>query len=350
MITRNTFFALSLPGLLLTAALSSSAWAQGGFDVITLHEGTKRGTIVEMSKDNIGVEVSGVVTQVEVGDVKRVTFADAPTLLTSAQSSIAAGQLEDALEKLQKIDKGDISRNVVAEEVDYFIAYCKAKLALGGAGDKNEAVTAMRKFAENTGSYHYYEANEITGDLALAVGRPDVAAKFYKNVSAAPWPEYKVRATVLEGNALLAQEKYKEAGAKYQMVIGANLNTPQASRQKEFARLGKAKCLANLDQPAEGVKLCEEIIANSDSRDGELFSRAYNALGACHLAAGNARDALLAYLHVDLLFYQEPSQHAEALYHLIDLWKENNNADRALKARSLLKSRYPGSVWAAKAS
>ena len=334
----------------LVTLSAAAAWAQGGFDVITLYEGSpKRGDIVEMSKDKIGIETSGVTIDVSVGDVKRVTFADAPAMLTSAQASIAGGQLEDAVEKLKKIDKGAIQRTIVADEVDFYLAYCQAKLALAGSGDKNAAVTAMRAFADNSGSYHFYEANELTGDLALAVGRPDVAAVFYKNVSDAPWPEYKVKAAVLEGNALLAQEKYKEAGAKYQMVITANLNTPLATRQKEFASLGKAKCLGKLGSADEGITLCEKIIANSDSRDGELFSRAYNALGACHLAAGNEKDALLAYLHVDLLFYQDPAQHAEALYHLIDLWKTENEADRALKARSLLKSRYPGSVWASKA-
>ena len=282
--------------------------------------------------------------------MKRVTFADAPSLLTSAHASIAGGQLEDALEKLKRIDKGDIQRKIVEDEVDYYLAYCTAKIALAGGGDKAAAVGVMRPFAENTGTYHYYEANEITGGLALALGRADVAATFYKNVSNAPWPEYKVKAAVLEGNALLAQGNFKDAGAKYQMVIGANLNTPLATRQKEFAKLGKAKCLGNLNKAPEGIKICEDIIANGDSRDGELFSRAYNALGACHLAAGNKKDALLAFLHVDLLFYQDPTQHAEALYHLIELWKTENDTNRALKARSLLKTRYPGSVWASKAS
>ncbi len=282
--------------------------------------------------------------------MKRVTFSDAPALLTSAHASIASGQLEDAQEKLGKIDLGDVQRDIVVDEVKYYIAYCTAKLALAGSGDKAAAVNAMRPFAENTGTYHYYEANEITGDLALGIGRADVAANYYKNVGSAPWPEFKVKAAVLEANALLAQENYKDAGAKYQMVIGANLNTPLATRQKELATLGKAKCLAHLGKPADGISDCEKIIANSDSRDGELFARAYNALGACHNAADNKKDALLAYLHVDLLFYQDPAQHAEALYHLIDLWKENNMADRAIKARQLLKTRYPGSVWSAKAS
>jgi hypothetical protein len=133
-------------------------------------------------------------------------------------------------------------------------------------------------------------------------------------------------------------------------VLGTTLNTPVASRQKEFASLGKAKCLADATQPQpdQGVALAEKIIADGDSRDGELFARAYNSLGYCHMKAGRPKDALLAYLHVDLMFYQDPSQHAEALYHLQTLWRDVNKADKALRARSLLKERYAGSVWASK--
>lgn len=341
---------LSATGLLLL--LAANGWAQGDFDRVYLYEGPlKSGTIVEMSKDEIGVEVSGgVVTKAKVGNVKRVMFADAPPMLTSALAAISSGQLEDALEKLQKIEKSDIQRKVVADEVDFYIAYCMAKLALAGGGDKAAAASKMIVFAQDAGNYHYYEANEITGDLALGLGHAEDAAKFYKNVSSAPWPEYKVRAAVLEGNAMLGQEKYAEARDQYDKVIRANLNTTQARRQKEFAALGKAKCLGKLGDSAEGIKLCEKTITNGDSRDYELFSRAYNALGACYLAAGKSKDALLAYLHVDLLFYQDPAQHAEALYYLIDLWRTDNKTERSIKARALLRDRYPGSVWAGKAS
>jgi hypothetical protein len=118
---------------------------------------------------------------------------------------------------------------------------------------------------------------------------------------------------------------------------------------KEFAALGRAVCLSEAGKPDEGVAEAEKIITNGDSRDGELFARAYNALGYCHLKAGRTKDALLAYLHVDLMFYQDPAQHAEALYFLRGLWKDVDKTEQSLKARTLLKQRYPGSVWASKA-
>lgn len=341
---RKCFLAAALLPLFTAATFAQS------FDVVVLQEGSpKRGNIVETNKDYIGLEVTGVTSQIEVVNVKRVVFATAPSQLSSAQTSIAAGQLEDALEKLQQVDLGDVQSNIVAEEVKYYIAYCASKLALAGGGDKNTAAQLMGAFAKNTGTYHYYEANEIMGELAVSSGRPDAAANFFRKVGEAPWPDYKMKAAVLEGQALIAQEEYRDAYTKFQQVLDSSMNTPVATRMKEFATLGKAKCMAAAMKPEEGVKLAQQIIANGDSRDGELFARAYNALGFCHVMAKQPKDALLAYLHVDLMFYQDPSQHAEALYHLISLWKEVNETERALKARTLLKQRYPGSIWSSKA-
>jgi tetratricopeptide (TPR) repeat protein len=344
--TRTSLFAFAL------AAMSAGvALGQGSFDVIVTLEGApKRGTITEMSKDSVGLEVSGgVVSKVELNNIKRVTFSDSPPQLSSALTSITGGQLEDALEKLKQIEKDNVQRDIVWQDVEYYKAYCLAKLALSGGGDKTAAGKAMGDFAKNEGSYHYYEANELMGDLANSLGKPDIAATFYGKVGGAPWPDYKMKAAVLEGQALVAQGNYKDAYQKFQQVVGATLNTPVATRMKEFAALGRAMCLSEAGKADEGVTEIEKIIANGDSRDGELFARAYNALGYCHLKAGRTKDALLAYLHVDLMFYQDPAQHAEALYYLRGLWKDIDKTEQSLKARTLLKQRYPGSVWASKA-
>lgn len=333
----------------IAAVIGSVAAAQDGFDVIVLQEGApKRGQIVEMSKDSISIEANGVRSAVELNNVKRLAFSDEPTQLRTARTSIDNGQLEDALEKLEQINKENVPRDIVEQEVDFYKAYCASKLALVGTGDKLAAGRLIGKFAENSGSYHYYQANEIMGDLAAALNRPDSAATYYRKVAAAPWPDYKMRAAVLEGQALIDQNEYAEAEKRFDYVLAQTVNTPVATRQKEFANLGKAICVAQGGQPDAGVQTLEKIIANGDSRDGELFARTYNALGRCHALAKRPKDALLAYLHVDLLFYQDSAQHAEALYHLWQLWGAMQQEDRALKSRSLLRQRYPGSRWSSK--
>ena len=117
--------------------------------------------------------------------------------------------------------------------------------------------------------------------------------------------------------------------------------------EKLLAQAGKASCLAGTGSPDEGIKTAEDIIAkNSPENNAELFGRTYNALGACYLKLKKPQDALMAYLHTDVLFYSNPEVHAEALYNLSKLWLALKKQDRADSARNLLTDRYAGSVWA----
>lgn len=129
-------------------------------------------------------------------------------------------------------------------------------------------------------------------------------------------------------------------------MIGQPSDLPETKRQKLLAEVGKARCLAETSSPDEGIKLLEKVIGENEPSDTELFGRAYNALGDCLLKAGKQKDALMAYLHVDVLFYSDPEIHAESLYHLSRLWAAIKKPDCAASARNLLEQRYSGSVWA----
>ncbi|MFI4876357.1 MAG: tol-pal system YbgF family protein, partial [Blastopirellula sp. JB062] len=118
------------------------------------------------------------------------------------------------------------------------------------------------------------------------------------------------------------------------------------ARQKDFATVGKAICLAEQGKPADGVKLIQPVLERANPKDADLFSAAYNALGRCYLKEGKPKDALLAFLHTDILFYGNPEMHAEALYYMSKLWKEVNDPDKGVAAYELLRSRYAGSRWA----
>ena len=67
--------------------------------------------------------------------------------------------------------------------------------------------------------------------------------------------------------------------------------------------------------------MIEQMIQDTDPEQKELQARAYNALGNCYEQAGRTKDALLAFLHVDVLYGTVPDAHAEALSHLIPLWE-----------------------------
>lgn len=306
-----------------------------------------RGRISAISPTQIVLNATGVDRTFEVKDIRKVTFSDEPAELRTARDRVEAGQFEDALGDLNKIDATNLGA-AVKQDVEFYKAVCMAKLALTAGGDKAAAGKQMNAFiTTNPNSFHYFEAVEMVGDLLMAVGNYAVAATYYSKLSAAPWPDYKMKAAVLEANSLAAAGKYAEALPKYQEIINSGLNTPEALVQKNHARVGSGVCFAATGQHEQGIALIEDLIAKNDPNDMALFGRAYNALGACYQKSGKPKDALLAYLHTDVLFYGDPEAHAEALFNLAKLWAEVNKSDRAVRARSILQSQYPGSRWAA---
>ncbi|MBW3600351.1 MAG: tetratricopeptide repeat protein [Planctomycetes bacterium] len=336
------------PSLLIAFAVLAPQAALAQLDQVFGSRGTAtRGSIIGTSPAEITLQSGGSEQKFPVNEVRRVTFDGEPNELGRARQAVQAGQLEQALDDLKKIDIGQIQRDIVKQDAQYYMALAQAKLALARGGDKTKAAQDMMAFYRaNPGSHHHFETAEILGDLAMGLDNPAAAKPFYDELAKAPWPEYKMKAFVLGADALMAQGDYEGALKAFETVIGANIDTPEASRQKVLSRVGKAESLANTGKTDEAVQICEQIIADNPSTDMELFGRAYNALGVAHLKADRPQQAALAFLHVDTLFFGDPDQHAQALYYLSDLWTQMNQADRALEARTKLKNFYSGTRWA----
>lgn len=343
MIRWRPVLALSLA---LVAVSSTQAFAQ--LDKVFGPKGVPAsGTITSVAPDKITIDVGGSPREFQVNEIVRVVFGDEPAELTKARDSVMQGQVEDALEALKSVKADALSRDLVKQDVEYYRAYCQAKVALSGGGNPQAADDALFAFVRNNRtSFHVFDATEMLGNLALAQGKFDDAAKRFAFLGKAPWADYRMRANVNEARALTQQKKFPEALEKYEAIIGMGENTAEANRQKMFALVGKAVCLSETGKGDEGVQILEKLIKDNDPKDTALFARVYTGLGNCHLKANRTKEALLAFLHVDLLFNSDGEAHAEALYNLSKLWAAVNKSDRAVAARNLLKERYGGSTWA----
>ena len=287
--------------------------------------------------------------QVAANTIQKIIFDEDTGQTRTIKSRVVNGQIEQALEDLSKLNLAEITRPELRADLEYYRAYCLAKLALQGAGDKNAAGSALYKFiSTHKRNYHLFEASKLMGDVSQAVGRFDTAATYYGYLSAAPWPDMQLQGGVLTASALMSQEKYKEAAAKYDEVLAKQASDPASMRQKQFAQVGKAYCVGLGGDTTTGIQLVEKIIADNNPQDGELFGRAYNAMGVCHQKAGNKKEAMRAFLHTHLLFNSDANTHAEALYHLSGLFEDLDQSARALSTKSLLKGRYGTTVWASK--
>jgi tetratricopeptide (TPR) repeat protein len=335
--------------MLALLADARPALAQSSFDQVFMSKGApSRGLVIEMGRDEVKLDMSGVPRTFDVNEIVRITFREEPSELNPARVNILQQKnYNQALVELRKIDVQKIERDYIKQDVEFYKALSQCRLAMSEGGDRVAADKAMFNFVRSAPqSYHFYEAAEVLGDLAMASGKWADAAKYYGPISNAKWPDYQMRSNNAIGRALVGEKKYDEALEKFKAVSSIEVSTAEANRQKNLASVGRAVCLAETGKADEGIALVQDLINKNDPQDSVLFARAYNAQGRCYLKQNKPKDAVLAFLHTDVLFYNDAEAHAEALYYLSKLWSDINKSDRAIAARSTLRERYAGSIWA----
>jgi tetratricopeptide (TPR) repeat protein len=317
-------------------------------DRVKLVRGSEAGEVSEMTLTEVtmnkGLPASKTIA---VNQIKSIAFDGEPVELTQARVQAGNGAYAKALQLLKKIDVGQLRRDFIKQDVEYYQAYCAARLALVGEGQIIDAGKSLHSFVHtNTNNFHNFDAIELMGDLLMANGDFKNAGKQYAEVAKAPWSDYKMRAAVSLGRSLQAQDKHAEAVQQFDAALAMGDDGADAEHQKLSATLGKAVSLAETGKVDAAVKIIQKIIQDADPQQKELHARAYNALGTCHEKAKQTKDALFAFLHVDVLYSNVPEAHAEALAHLVPLWKAVGQEERAREARETLHERYANSHWA----
>ena len=325
-----------------------------GDELYVKGKGVERGIVTDMSKAEVTLSVGGAKRPFPANEIQRIIYEGEPSDLTQARRVILeSANYKAALEDLKKVDlkKVESRTDIIKQEVDFYRAFCMAHLSLTEGGDKTAAETALRDFCTaHKESYHFYPAAELAGDVASLAGKFAEAAKYYGVVTKAPWDETRIRSMVASGRMLSAQGNYPEALKKYEEV-DKDTATTGTDAYKQQAIVGRAVCLAETGKHDEAIALIMDkdgVIAKNDPKEVKLMSRAYNALGTAYVKAGKKKEAILAFLHTDLLYFQDPDAHAEALYHLASLFQDTNKSEKSIEARNTLKQRYAGSVWESK--
>lgn len=334
--------------VVLVLVVSPTALAQ---DVIRGTDNENlRGTVTAISPTEVTLtKASGGEEVVAVDKIDRLEFDGEPPQLRDARRMFHGGNFANALRVLANVDGAGIERQEIKSDLEFYRLACNARLAMS-EDEISKAGTQMRKFVqENSNSHHFFQANELLGDLLVAYKRYPAAQEAYQKLADSPFPEYKLRAGIAVGMALVAQGKHAEALAAFDtaLALTGEASTPQAQALHQAGVLGKAECLAEMNQVDEAIKLIEGSISELSKDETELHAKAYIALGNCYRKRPDAKkEALLAYLRVDVLYDTNPQAHAEALYHLAILWNELGKPERAIDATNVLKERYGTSRWA----
>jgi tetratricopeptide (TPR) repeat protein len=328
--------------------LAMPARGQDVSDRVRLARGSETGEITTTTP--LGVTLSGDASggrTIALNEIKTVVFDGEPTELSQARVKAANGAYQEALDILAKIDAAAVRRDLIQQDVEFYQAWCAAKLALAGVGEIGDAGRQLNSFVRShPQNFHYLAAIEMMGDLLMAGQRYESAQKQYAEIAKAPWPSYKTRAAVAIGRTLQAQGKHAEAVRQFDAALAVADDNPDSQNQRLAATLGKGVSLAETGGVDQAVDIIEKVIHDADPQERELHARAYIALGQCYEQANKTKDALLAYLHVDVLYNNVPEAHAEALAHLVPLWIAIGQEERSREAKQLLQDRYGNSQWA----
>jgi tetratricopeptide (TPR) repeat protein len=336
--------------LSVTAIEVGQALAQGKTDRVRLAKGSEAGEVTDTTPTEITIAKGlGGNRNVAVNEIKSIQFADEPGELSQARLNANNGAFANALTALNKINISEVKRDLIKQDIEFYKAYCAAKLALSGNGEIVDAGRQLNAFVRAyPKNFHYLAACEAMGDLLMAAEKYENAQKQYAELAKAPWADYKMRAAIAAARAFQAQGKHDDALKQFEAALAMATNSDDSQNQILSATLGKAISLAETGKVDEAISAINKVIQDADPEQKELHARAYNALGACYEKDGQQKDALLAFLRVDIVYASVPDAHAEALAHLAPLWQAVGQEERAREARQILKDKYGNSKWAKK--
>lgn len=312
------------------------------------------GTVQDNKKDGLTIiPAVGAKTPVKVpaNDIASVTWTgEPPGVMNAARTQEANGNFAGAIENYAKAaDAAKSPSPGLKADLDYFPARATAKLAIADPTKLDDAIKLLSAFkTKNSDNYNYYDCIHLLGELQLTKKDTAGAKANFELLEKAPWNETKIAAQTALGRILLAEGKTDEALKAFDAVAAAPAEgDAEKSRQLE-ALVGKSRCLIATNKYDDALKVIDDVITKAPEDDARVQAEAYLRQGDCLLAQGKEKEALLAYLHVDVLFENETAVHAESLFRLAGLWAKSGRPDRAAEARGKLESDYPNSEWAAK--
>ncbi len=337
---------------LLTSAVCLAAMPAFAADqVIRRSDGDLvRGKLETLSRTRIEIRrTNDELVTISPDDIRDIRFDREPPPLQSARSNERSGEYSTAIEQLREVQndyEGDDLR--VTTEIEFLIARCLTRQAMTDPTVTQEAIDLLRTFLQqHANSYRSLEATLLQARL-LAATDLSRATRLLEELKACGVEGFELQAGVILGQALLREDKADQALAAFDEVKQKSREKPGARAAYFDSLIGHAACLQKLNRLEEALQTLDAVVIELPEQEEGALARAWNQIGDCQRDSSNPRAALLAYLHVDILYAGAANAHAEALFRLAPLWEDAGHPERARDARSRLQARYPRSQWAQK--
>jgi outer membrane protein assembly factor BamD (BamD/ComL family) len=281
---------------------------------------------VSVNNDLIDVEyqVSNVLSQ----DYRKAHNRELDFLKPTATAGEKNVALTEAIDLYQKLYP-QLKDDKIKRHIQFKIAKLQADQAELDSSLVAAAIDKLAAFKrDHPDSWQVTSVARKLAELYVAKKDWDNALKTYQDLAKTQGVSSEI---VQECDLAIAQilvraSKYDQAVTKLtELEKTVPAGTPQAVR----LLITKATCLAATNKLNEAIKQLEGIVAKISDKD--LVAAAYNAMGDCYRNAtpSQPRAAMWDYLYVDLIYSQNPKEHAKAVYHLSRIFREFNDDKRA---------------------
>lgn len=337
-----------LTGLLaVLCASSDSAWA----DKLNRKSDSKplNGDVTAATKDQVTIKDGiGKITTVETNDVVSVEWANGPSTFPLGLGAEKGGKFDAAMENYTTALKDTKAKGNILADIEFSVARTLAKQGMGGDRAKlDEGAKKLDAFLKaRADHYRYYEAAILLGDVLTSKEDYEGANKAYERLAAAKWPDYKMAAKLAAGRVAVVKKDFAGALSIYEEVSNSKADSPAEIARKNQAVVGKASVLVAQQKHEDALKVVNAALETLNPDEPEAMAEAYVLQGDCLQAQSKVKEAILAYLHVPVLFENQRDMHARALFNLAQLWAKVDQPDRAEAAAKELKESYADTSWA----
>ena len=383
--------------LSLVVALTISLSNLYGADLHLTSGKVIRAKISAVTKESVSITKPPKNTEdsIAANEIASIVWDSEPTGMNLYRGHEKKGYFKQALEGYQKAasEVTETQGQNVQGDLDFLVARTKSKLSISDPKMLDEAIEGFKAYqSTHANHYRYYESYRLLGNLYMKKNSIPEAEAAFEKLAEAPWQDFKLAAQINQAHLKLAQDKIDEALTSLEAAVSETTQSLKTTKTKitavdmkikniddkkqlddkakkektaalkekksleelerqlksrQFeALLGKVNCLVKKKSYGDGLKVLQEVAKDIPDEETSLQAEIYLRQGDCHQADGSVKPAILAYLHVDVLYFKEAEKHAEALYQLSKLWPLVDKPDRAKEAAVRLKQSYGNSHWA----
>ena len=337
--------ALSLTSIVVAPAYAVDEVSQKG------KANSAKGTITQINKKGVTIKPRiGPALTIPANEIERVRWDGEPPRLNLARSAEAAGRFKEALQGYAEAAADSKSeKENIKIDIEYSIARTTGRFALIDSSRIDEATQKLEaQLRSQPDHFHFYNTTFVLGQVYM-VKKDYIKAKMSFDVlTRSPWTDYQMAANSANAKLLLLQDDVSGALQAFQSVIVQDASAPAEKSRRFEAMLGKANCLTRQKKFPEALETLSEVVQQASPEDTRVQAESYVRQGDCLRAQGRVKEAILAYLHIPVLFSNENDLHAESLHHLVTLWDEVGKPERGADARQELQTRFPNTEWAKK--